>query len=793
MQDWGTCDESHYYKQEGRRVMNRTPTKKKMAFSLMRLIAILVLAFITSSAMAQNEFKVNIEGPTSVSYTLNATGDAATAEVVVDVIVTAAQLMPILVYAPEPGALINNLDFTLRDKDGFQPSQVNYSLFDVTDYAMRTGKVRKVRVVLDESNFPELTKVILTVEALETPDPTVPKEKNAHKSKAVHHTITFTALPAYDLDRPRVVSIQRLRPSSQAVVSAFEERQIAPEPFDVRIVLTEARNGIDVSKPGDFVLVDGGTASNLVIGVPFTMLRTDATDAATTYRPHPIEGMYEHTLAGVPLGVTGSGNIPAPTGDDEMYHQYRVTIAPYRRVDMVKISVKEFNDGGSPFLNIYKPFNVDYKPNGREQLRLAVATPTMPPETGVMISLPHDDDVKITEKQKADATAADAVETVAAEKVKAEAATVAVKKAVDTSVRIPEDGEIYISEIMFAKSGILPQWIEITNGSRTEQVNLSGWTLMVENDATDADVSVGARAKFTIPEGTRIDPSGQNDTPSTILVVTEQGRNNLTGAMADGQVVNLWTEQQLELFRLDIFKRRYSLLSDMAFKITLAPPAALITPPAAVDATDVVGNLGADGVATWVLPMAEGHARSSILRRHVAGSVGPAEPKDGEMMESWALASDTNFGKPMHLSVHSYYGLPIDVGTPGFRAGGALPVELSHFRPARDKATGAAVITWSTQSELNNAGFFIKRSRRRDEQFKVINATMIPGAGTTGEKQFYTYTDTTAQLNVVYYYQIEDVSLDGDRQTLTRGVRLRGHVGAAGKATTTWGELKRVE
>ena len=228
--------------------MNRTTTKKKMAFSLMRLIAILVLAFITSSAMAQNEFKVNIEGPTSAFYTLNAAGDAATAEVVVDVIVTAAQFIPPLVYAPEPGALINNLDFTLRDKDGFQPSQVNYSLFDVTDYAMRTGKVRKVRVVLAESNFPELTKVILTVEALDTTDPTVTQEKNAHKSKAVHHTITFTALPAYDLDRPRVVSIQRLRPSSQSVVSAFEERQIAPEPFDVRIVLTEARNGIDVSK-----------------------------------------------------------------------------------------------------------------------------------------------------------------------------------------------------------------------------------------------------------------------------------------------------------------------------------------------------------------------------------------------------------------------------------------------------------------------------------------------------------------------------------------------------------------
>ena len=101
------------------------------------------------------------------------------------------------------------------------------------------------------------------------------------------------------------------------------------------------------------------------------------------------------------------------------------------------------------------------------------------------------------------------------------------------------------------------------------------------------------------------------------------------------------------------------------------------------------------------------------------------------------------------------------------------------------------VITWSTQSELNNAGFFIKRSRQRDGEFKVINATMIPGAGTTSEKQFYTYTDTTAQANVVYYYQIEDVSLDGNRQTLTRGIRLKGHIGAAGKATTLWGELKR--
>ena len=402
-------------------------------------------------------------------------------------------------------------------------------------------------------------------------------------------------------------------------------------------------------------------------------------------------------------------------------------------------------------------------------------------------------------------TAAETAAAAAAAKAKAAAAAAAAAKAADTSVSMPLVGQIYISEIMFSGGGTLPQWIEISNGSRTEEVNLGDWTLTVENATADADVSVGAKAVFTIPEGTKIDPSGQSDTPSTILVVTEQGRNNIDdGAKGAGQILNLWTAQQTELILLGVTKRRYSLLSDMAFQITLAPPVPIVAPAAATAApttpaeiaakraadaakkaadataalaraaaTDVVGNLGTAGTATWALPMDEG-ARSSIIRRHVQVSIGAAEPEDGMMMDSWALASDTSFAQVTHIRASSYYGSADDVGTPGFRAGGALPVELSHFRPARNKDTGAVVITWSTQSELNNAGFFIKRSQQRDGEFKIINATMIQGAGTTSEKQFYTYQDTTAQPNVVYYYQIEDVSLDGNRQTLTRGIRLKG-------------------
>ena len=175
--------------------------------------------------------------------------------------------------------------------------------------------------------------------------------------------------------------------------------------------------------------------------------------------------------------------------------------------------------------------------------------------------------------------------------------------------------------------------------------------------------------------------------------------------------------------------------------------------------------------------------RSSLIRREMLDD-GMATM--GTDANGWILASSTS----LVSGPATWYGSDEDAGTPGYDAGGPLPVELSHFRPARDKATGAVVITWATQSELNNAGFFIKRSQQRNGQFKVINATMVAGAGTTSEKQFYTYTDTTAQPNVVYYYQIEDVSLDGNRQTLTNGIRLKGHIGAAGKLTTTWGDLK---
>ena len=116
-----------------------------------------------------------------------------------------------------------------------------------------------------------------------------------------------------------------------------------------------------------------------------------------------------------------------------------------------------------------------------------------------------------------------------------------------------------------------------------------------------------------------------------------------------------------------------------------------------------------------------------------------------------------------------------------------FPVTLSHFRAEHTDA--GVVLKWTTQSEVDNAGFYILRSETKDGEFAVVNPAMIQGAGTTGERNEYTWTDTTAKPNTVYYYQIEDVSHAGVRKQLAT-VRLKELVSASGKLTTRWADLK---
>ncbi|MBI1928954.1 hypothetical protein HYR99_32500 [Candidatus Poribacteria bacterium] len=103
-----------------------------------------------------------------------------------------------------------------------------------------------------------------------------------------------------------------------------------------------------------------------------------------------------------------------------------------------------------------------------------------------------------------------------------------------------------------------------------------------------------------------------------------------------------------------------------------------------------------------------------------------------------------------------------DVYTMGGAADNPLPVELASFNAqAQD---GRIVLRWATASESDNLGFNVYRSRTPNGSFTKLNSRLIPGLGTSGSGREYQWMDDTATEGAVYYYYIEDVSLDGQTE-----------------------------
>ena len=350
---------------------------------------------------------------------------------------------------------------------------------------------------------------------------------------------------------------------------------------------------------------------------------------------------------------------------------------------------------------------------------------------------------------------------------------------------------VVISEVMYGDgSGNLPQWIEIQNRSHTNGVDLHNWKLYVVNHGMNADGSAfeGKVVDGIFLRNMKIPPR------QTALVVSKAGQNRT----------------QLPAHRVLNLKRKANdpLLSSKGFYLFLVANAHE-GDLAKRQAGDDAGNLPApketatgdniklfnDPISTlrafqgmdpaWELPAGinANDYRVSIVRKGSPKILNPDGTAKGHWVSSEADKRSYNLS--------TSYGRQTDVGTPGNTPGAPLPVSLSKFRPERLES-GEIVVRWITESELNNAGFNILRSETRDGEFSKINTSLIEGQGTTSERTTYEWKDKSAKPNVVYYYQIQDISLDGKVTTL-RQSRLKGDVSPAGKLTTTWGELKALQ
>ena len=350
----------------------------------------------------------------------------------------------------------------------------------------------------------------------------------------------------------------------------------------------------------------------------------------------------------------------------------------------------------------------------------------------------------------------------------------------DTRTPLADDefsvGELSFSEIMSdaGPQRNQAQWIEIYNSSLTEAVNLEGWELEIRNLENGGFTYVSGR----VPLNTAIILPNQ-----TLLLVSKRASTNVS----ENRIYNLYQQHQHQLRPSN---RRILLLNPEGFYLKLTDKR---NPQ--LDNDDIVvdeaGNLSvgvAKPTALWKLPEPDPSVRRPLVRQYgepfrLDQQDGKSDaPTPGRVPEAWRQADKRRVGA-------TYYGNSDDRGTPGYRLGSPLPVKLSSFCPSRDTLNQAVVITWTTESELNNAGFNILRGESENGEFKIVNTTLIHGAGTSSEQQTYSFTDTTADPNIAYYYQIQDISFKGMCRTLATA-RLKGHISGVGKLTRTWSAVK---
>ncbi|NIA30198.1 MAG: T9SS type A sorting domain-containing protein [Actinobacteria bacterium] len=91
----------------------------------------------------------------------------------------------------------------------------------------------------------------------------------------------------------------------------------------------------------------------------------------------------------------------------------------------------------------------------------------------------------------------------------------------------------------------------------------------------------------------------------------------------------------------------------------------------------------------------------------------------------------------------------------------SLPVELASFTALY--SGNAVILRWTTESEINNAGFIILRADNEEGPFGEVSS-LITAAGTSTEKHNYSYRDERVEKGTSYWYQLKQINTDATFQ-----------------------------
>ncbi|MBN2209283.1 MAG: right-handed parallel beta-helix repeat-containing protein [Candidatus Coatesbacteria bacterium] len=90
---------------------------------------------------------------------------------------------------------------------------------------------------------------------------------------------------------------------------------------------------------------------------------------------------------------------------------------------------------------------------------------------------------------------------------------------------------------------------------------------------------------------------------------------------------------------------------------------------------------------------------------------------------------------------------------------GATYIELNSFEAKG--LNGRVLVTWTTGTEIDNAGFDIYRKEEGSTDFAKVNGSLIPAQGTLGGGASYSFVDTNVVAQTKYLYYLVDVDANG--------------------------------
>jgi hypothetical protein len=135
----------------------------------------------------------------------------------------------------------------------------------------------------------------------------------------------------------------------------------------------------------------------------------------------------------------------------------------------------------------------------------------------------------------------------------------------------------------------------------------------------------------------------------------------------------------------------------------------------------------------------------------------PVDALDGEMWTRFRLDYQDDY---------NWFQMPVSHGEVEdylITLNGPVSIGLSSFYAS--PGDGQATLYWTTESEVNNLGFYLVRSEVGREGYVRVNQGLISGHGTSEAHHEYSYVDRGLVNGVTYTYKLVDVDLEGVRTT----------------------------